>query len=184
MAITLTYFGQTSLPVEIEGLTPDWAKGKSLSDIERFEIFHGNQKIPLAELFSVSGGAGDERFELNGDLARVHWVGAHMRSGQIHVHGAVGRHPGSEMRGGEIRVEGDAADCVGCEMRGGLIHVRGNAGHLVGGAYRGSERGMRGGTIVVDGNVGDEVGLLMQKGTIVVGGRVGNMTGFDMTDGT
>ena len=47
MSIKLTYRGETSVPVEIEGLTPDWACDKSLAEIERFEIFHGNRKLPL-----------------------------------------------------------------------------------------------------------------------------------------
>jgi formylmethanofuran dehydrogenase subunit C len=184
MSITLTYRGETSIPVEIEGLTPDWACEKSLAEIERFEIFHGNRKLPLAEMFTVTGDAADRRFDFEGNLAGVHWIGAHMRTGQIHVHGPVGRHIGSEMRGGEIRVEGDAGGWVGCEMRGGFIHIQGNAGHLVGAAYRGSAQGMRGGTIIVDGNAGNEIGLSMQKGVIAIGGHAGDMIGFNIAGGT
>jgi formylmethanofuran dehydrogenase subunit C len=184
MAITLTYRGETSVPVEIEGLTPDWARDKSLPEIERFEIFHGNRKTPLAEMFSVAGDAGDKRLDFVGNLSGVHWIGAHMRTGQVNVNGPAGRHIGSEMRGGEIRIEGDAGGWVGCEMRGGFIHVQGNAGHLVGAAYRGSAQGMRGGTIVVDGNAGNEIGLSMQNGLIAIGGEAADMIGFNMTDGT
>src|SRR5262245_12900206 len=129
MSLTLTYIGQTSLPVEIEGLTPDWAADKSLAEIERFEIFHGNQKLPLAEMFKVGGDAADQRFDLAGNLAGVHWIGAQMKSGQIHIHGSAGRHVGSEMAGGEICVESNASDWLGAEMHGGLIHVKGNAAH-------------------------------------------------------
>ena len=64
MSIKLVYRGETSAPVEIEGLTPDWACGKSLAEIERFEIFHGNCKIPLAEMFAVFGDAADKRLDL------------------------------------------------------------------------------------------------------------------------
>ncbi len=63
MTLTLTYQGQTSVPVEIEGLTPDWASDKSLAEIEKFEIFHGNRRIPLAEMFSVSGDPRDKQFD-------------------------------------------------------------------------------------------------------------------------
>src|SRR5213592_3716074 len=106
MPLKLTYRTETSVPVEIEGLTPDWACDKSLAEIERFEIFHGNRKLPLAEMFSVSGDSTDKIFHFEGNLAGVHWIGAHMRSGQIHTHGPGGRHLGSEMRDGEIRVHG------------------------------------------------------------------------------
>lgn len=184
MSITLTYRGETSVPVEAEGLTPDWAFDKSLAEIEQFEIFHGNRRVLLAELFSVVGDAADKRFDFEGDLSGVHWIGAHMRSGRIHIHGPAGRHIGSELRGGEIHVEGDAGGWIGCEMRGGLIHVQGNAGHQLGAAYRGSAKGMRGGTIIVDGSAGNEIGLAMKQGVIAIGGQAGDMIGFNMTGGT
>lgn len=184
MSLTLTYIGRTSLPVEIEGLTPDWAGDKSLAEIERFEIFHGNQKLPLAEMFKVSGDAADWRFDFEGNLAGVHWIGAQMKSGQIHIHGPAGRHVGSEMAGGEIRIEGDTGDWLGAEMHGGLIHVKGNAAHQVGAAYRGSAKGMTGGTILVDGDAGNEIGLRMRRGTIAIGGAAGDMIGFNMLAGT
>ncbi len=184
MSIKLFYRAETSVPVEVEGLTPDWACDKSLAEIEKFEIFHGNRKLPLAEMFEVSGDPSDKRFDFEGNLAGVHWIGAHMRSGQIHVHGPAGRHIGSELRGGEVHVQGDAGGWVGCEMRGGMIHIHGNAGHLVGAAYRGSPQGMAGGTIFVDGDAGNEIGLSMAAGTIAIVGSAGDMLGFNMLDGT
>ncbi len=184
MTLTLTFSTASSLPVEIEGLTPDWAIGKKLVEIERFEILHGNQKLPLAELFKVAGDPADGRFKFSGDLAGVHWIGAHMCVGEIHVDGPGGRHIGSRMRGGKIRVDGDAGDWVGAEMHGGLIHVGGNAGQLLGAAYPGSARGMTGGTILVEGDVGNEVGQAMRRGMIAVGGRVGDMLGANMLGGT
>jgi formylmethanofuran dehydrogenase subunit C len=184
MPLRLTYRAATSVPVEVEGLTPDWACDKSLGIIERFEVFHGNCKLPLAEMFAVSGDAGDKRFEFEGNLAGVHWIGAHMQSGQIHIHGRAGRHLGSEMEGGEIIVDGDAGGWVGAEMHGGFIHVRGSAGHLVGAAYRGSRKGMTGGTLLIDGDAGNEVGHTMRRGTIAIGGTAGDMLGFNMIAGT
>ncbi|MDB5389705.1 MAG: Formylmethanofuran dehydrogenase subunit [Planctomycetaceae bacterium] len=184
MTLKLSYHGVTSVPVEVEGLTPDWACDKSLAEIERFEIFHGNRKIPLTEMFRVSGGASDKHFEFEGNLSGVHWIGAHMTTGRIDILGPAGRHIGSEMRGGEIYVEGNAGGWTGAEMHGGFIHVRGNAGHLVGAAYRGSAKGMTGGTIIIDGNAGNEIGLTMRRGLIAVGGSTGDMIGFNMIAGT
>ncbi len=184
MALTLAYHGVTSVPVEIEGFTPDWACDKSLAEIERFEIFHGNCKIPLAEMFAVKGDPGDKRFDFEGNLSGVHWIGAQLASGQIYIHGPAGRHIGSEMTGGEIHVYGDAKGWVGAEMKRGLIHVKGNAGHLVGSSYRGSAKGMTGGTILVDGNAGNEVGCTMRRGLIAIGGAAGDMVGFNMIAGT
>ncbi len=184
MALKLKYVGDTKVPVEVEGLTPDWACDKSLAEIERFAIFDGNRKIQLADLFSVTGDASDKRFDFEGDLTGVHWIGAHMASGQIHIHGSAGRHIGSSMTGGEIRVAGNAGGWVGAEMQGGSIHVQGDAGHLVGAAYRGSAKGMTGGTILIGGNVGNEVGLTMRRGLIAVAGSAGDMIGFNMIAGT
>ena len=184
MSLTLTYKAETSVPVEIEGLTPTWANGKTLAEIGRFDIYHGNEKLPLGEMFDVEGDASDLRFDIHGDLSGVHWIGAQMSEGEIEVHGPAGRHVGSEMTGGTIHVDGDARGWVGAEMRGGLIHIRGNGGHLVGAAYRGSPKGMTGGTILVDGDVGNEVGLTMRRGMIAVGGRAGDMLGFNMIAGT
>jgi formylmethanofuran dehydrogenase subunit C len=184
MAIRLTPRAETSVPVEIEGFTPDWACDKSISEIERFEIFHGNCKIPLAEMFQVTGDASDKCFEFEGNLAGVHWIGAHMSSGTVRVLGPAGRHVGSQMRGGEIVVEAGAGGWVGAEMHRGLIRIKGNAGHLTGAAYRGSSKGMTGGTILVSGNAGNEIGLTMRRGLVVIGGSTGDMVGFNMIAGT
>lgn len=184
MALRLSYFGETSVPVEIEGFTPDWACDKTLAEIEKFEIFHGNQKLPLAEMFKITGDASDKQFDFEGNLYGVHWIGAQMASGSIHVHGPAGRHVGSEMKGGQIQVDGDARGWVGAEMHGGRIHIHGNAGHLTGAAYRGSARGMTGGTILIDGNAGNEIGHTMRRGLIAIGGTAGDMLGFNMIAGT
>ena len=61
MPLVLQYNAQTAVPVEIEGLVPNAVRDKPLAEIERLEIFHGNQKLPLAEFFSVSGDPGDGR---------------------------------------------------------------------------------------------------------------------------
>ncbi len=184
MTLKLTYTEQTSVPVEIEGITPDVVRQLSLADIEKLEIYHGNVKLPLAEMFQVSGDPSDSRMELEGDLSGVHWIGAGMIDGEIQVQGSAGRHVGAEMRGGRIDVAGDAGGWVGAEMRKGLVHVRGNGGHLVGSAYRGSIRGMTGGTILIEGDAGNEVGLTMRRGMIAVGGKCGDVPGFNMIAGS
>ena len=182
--LTLRYKADTSVPVEVEGLTPSAVRGLSLEEIKRFELFHGNRKVPLAEFFDVSGDPTDARLEFEGNLAGVHWIGAQMSEGEIHVHGNAGRHVGSEMTGGVIHVHGNASDWVGGEMHGGLIHVRGSAGHLVGSAYRGSTKGMTGGTILIGGAAGNEVGLTLRRGLVAIGGACGDFVGANMIAGT
>ncbi len=184
MPLTLQYQAQTSVPVEVEGIVPNLLCDKSLAEIQRLEIFHGNRPLPLAELFHISGDASDGRLEFEGALAGVHWIGAHMTEGVIHVAGDAGRHVGSEMTGGEIHVRGDAGDWLGGEMHGGLIRVQGSAGNLVGSAYRGSSRGMTGGTIAIDGNAGSEIGHAMRRGLLAVGGAGGDFAGVNLIAGT
>ena len=183
MTLLLKYKGQSSVPVEIEGVTPELVRGMSLTEIEKIEVFHGNRKVPFAEFFDVSGSSSDSEMIFEGDLSGVHWIGAGMNAGVVRVNGDAGRHVGSEMTGGEIHVHGDAGDWVGGEMHGGLIHVRGRAGHLVGAAYRGSRRGMTRGTILIDGDVGNELGHSIRRGAIVVGGGAGDCAGFNMIAG-
>jgi formylmethanofuran dehydrogenase subunit C len=184
MSLQLAYKADTSVPVEVEGLLPHALRDKSLAEIERFEIFHGNEKRPLGDFFTISGSADDGRMDFEGDLAGVHWIGSGLTEGVIHVEGNAGRHVGSEMSGGEIHVSGNADDWVGGEMHGGLIHVRGRAGHLIGSAYRGSKRGMTGGTILIHGEVGNEVGHTMRRGLIAIGGGCGDFVGISMIAGT
>jgi formylmethanofuran dehydrogenase subunit C len=184
MPLQLSYHGQTAIPVEVEGLVPQRVRSMPLAEIEKFPIFHGNEKLPLAEFFRVTGNPDDGRMEFTGSLAGVHWIGAHLAEGSIRVDGSAGRHLGSEMTGGEIHVSGDAGDWVGGEMHGGLIHVRGRAGHLIGAAYRGSRRGMTGGTILIGGDVGNEIGHTMRRGLLAVGGDCGDFAGINMIAGT
>lgn len=183
MALTLTYTGQTAIPVEVEGLLPTALRDTSIKEIELFEIFHGNRRSPLGEFFDMSGSMDDGELVFDGDLSGVHWIGAGMDSGTIRVVGDAGRHVGSQMTGGEIYVEGNAGDWVGGEMHGGFIHIQGGAGHLIGAAYRGSARGMTGGTILIGGDVGNEIGHTMRRGMLAVGGNCGDMTGFNMIAG-
>lgn len=184
MPLRLKLRTSSSIPLEVEGITPDSVGGKTLAEIEKLEMFQGNLRLSLGEFFAVSGDASDGVMEWEGDLAGVHWIGAKMTSGKIVVAGNCGRHLGSEMRGGEIHVQGNAGDWVGGEMQGGCIHVRGSAGHLVGAAYRGSAVGMTNGTILIGGDAGNEIGHTMRRGLIAIGGSVGDLAGFNMLAGT
>jgi formylmethanofuran dehydrogenase subunit C len=184
MALTLSYEAQTTVPVEIEGVVPDRLWDKTRAEIGHLEVFLGNKKLPLAELFRIEGDLSDGRIDFEGDLRGVHYIGYGMTEGEIHVHGNAGRHVGGEMHGGTIHVEGDAGDWVGGEMHGGVIQVKGSAGHLIGAAYRGSKKGMTGGTILIGGDVGNEIGAAMRRGMLAVGGACGDAAGFSMIAGS
>ncbi len=184
MTLRLIFKAETTIPVDMDGLSPEKVQGLSVSEVEQLPVFWGNRRVPLGELFSVDGNTEGGRIDFEGDLSGVHRIGAGMAAGVIRVFGGAGRHVGSEMTGGYIEVRGDAGDWLGAEMRGGVMHVLGSAGDCVGAAYRGSAKGMTGGTIVVEGNAGDEVGAAMRRGTIAVGGQAGQMPGMNMLAGT
>ncbi|MFN9720643.1 MAG: formylmethanofuran dehydrogenase subunit C [Planctomycetota bacterium] len=184
MPLTLTLHQPPAQLLEVEGLTPDWTRGRSLTEIERFEVFEGNRRLPLAEFFHVSGDAADECINFSGDLSRVHWIGAQMATGRIHIDGPAGRHVGSQMRGGRLIAGGHCGDYAGTEMIGGSLEIHGNAGALTGGAYRGSTKGMTGGTIIVHGQTGDECGAFMRRGMIAIAGSCGDFPGYHMIAGT
>lgn len=184
MTLCMTLRRATSVPLEVEGITPDVTAGKTLAEIERMPVYEGNVQAALGDFFQVQGDPSDRRHRWEGDLRGVHWIGAGMTDGQIVIEGSAGRHVGSQMRGGTILVLGDVSDWVGAEMRGGLIRVQGRAGHLVGSAYRGSPRGMTGGTICIAGDAGNEIGHSLRRGLIAIGGGIGDLAGMNMLAGS
>ena len=184
MPITLERCTATTVPLEVDGVLPSAFLGRSLAEIERLPVQHGNRQEALAEFFTITGSADDGGCVWRGDLRGVHRIGERMTEGWLRVEGDVGRHVGALMRGGRIDVSGSASDWLGAEMRGGAIHVRGSAGRCAGGAYIGSTRGMNGGVILIDGDCGDEVGHTLRRGLIAIGGRAGAFAAINMVAGT
>jgi formylmethanofuran dehydrogenase subunit C len=184
MSLTVSPSVTSSLPVDLDGMIPDRLRNRTLGEIERLEILVGNRRVPLAELFRVSGEPSDGRLLFEGDFTGVHRIGRWMGSGEIRIHGDAGRHLGAEMTGGMIAVEGHVGDWAGSEMKGGLIRITGSAGHHLGAAYPGSRRGMTDGAILVDGAAGNDAGRSMRRGLVAVGGSCGDHAGFGMIAGT
>lgn len=97
MPLTIELTAKTSVPLEVEGITPCRVRELDVAAIERLEIFEGNNAPQLADFFRVSGNADDGEIIFKGELSGVHWIGTKMSSGQITIEGNVGRHVGSEM---------------------------------------------------------------------------------------
>jgi formylmethanofuran dehydrogenase subunit C len=182
--LKLRYKGTSLIPVEAECLTPDALAGKSVTEIAKLPLQHGNARVPLAELFDVSGPADDGELAIEGDCSRVKWIGARMTRGRLTVDGDAGMHLGAEMAGGEIHLRGNAAEWLGAQMRGGLIHIDGSAADHAGGAYPGSRAGMRGGVLLIEGNAGREAGNTMRRGLIAVGKDCGQFAGASLVAGS
>jgi formylmethanofuran dehydrogenase subunit C len=183
VTLTLTLREAPAAPLNAEAVCPDRLAGLSRPEIERLELWHGNRRATLGELFAVSG-AGAQDVRVVGDLVRVAGLGASMTGGRLTLAGSAGPHVGAGMRGGELMVEGDVGDWAGAEMRGGRLIVWGSAGHRLGGAYAGTSAGMRGGEILVHGDAGEEAGAALRRGLIAVAGRVGAATGLSALAGT
>jgi formylmethanofuran dehydrogenase subunit C len=184
MALVLTQQVETTIPIEVQGITPDRLQGNSVKQIAGLPIWHGRQQLELGEVFKVSGSMDDATIIWDGNLKPVHWIGAGMEAGNVQIETDAGRHVGSQMSGGEISANASVSDFLGAEMSGGLIRVAGNAGDLVGGNNPGSKFGMNRGSIFVGGDVGKGAGQSMRRGTIAIGGDTGELTGWNMLAGT
>lgn len=174
-------------PIDAGVVSPDAFKGLSLRRIRGLEVWEGNAKKKLLDLFVTKVGPSKSKeltIVLRGDVRRVRRIGKAMSFGRIVVEGDVGMYLGENMKGGEITVRGDAGSWLGMGMSDGTIKVRGNVGDYIGSAYRGTTRGMKGGTIVVHGNAGNEIGSFMRGGIIRVRGKAGQFPGSRMKKGT
>ena len=176
------------LPIDAECISPDAFAEKSVNEIAVLQVWEGNRKRTLGDLFKIEQRADTSSEEatirISGDVSEVRRIGAKMSMGRIIVEGGAGMHLGEEMKGGNITVTGNAASWAGSMMKNGTIEIKGDAGDYIGAAYRGSTEGMGGGEIIIHGNAGNEVGCFMRKGTIKVYGNVGQFVGIHMRNGT
>ena len=185
-SIRLTLKHAPALRLDARGLTPAALAGLNSAAIERIELAHGNQLLPLAEFFSVAlaDGDGDEEVVFDGDLSRVDHIGWQLAAGRIVVTGSVGDYLGGCMTAGELIVHGDAGALAACEMAGGKLTVKGSVSDFAASTLAGSMDGMRGGQFIVGGNAGERFGDRMRRGTAIVFGDVGDFAASRMVAGT
>ncbi|WP_455277831.1 formylmethanofuran dehydrogenase subunit C [[Eubacterium] cellulosolvens] len=176
------------VPVDAPDLNPDSIVGKSLKEICNIEIWEGNRKINLCEIFDVNGEQVNEIQELNiriiGNVSKVKRIGQNMSGGNIQIDGNAGMYIGNKMKDGSIIVSGNAGSWLGASMLGGRIEVKGNTGDFVGASYRGKSEGMKGGMILIHGGAGNEIGCWMKGGIIQVMGNSESYPGMHMKNGT
>jgi formylmethanofuran dehydrogenase subunit C len=210
--IKLTLKKKPKFPLEAETITPDKFSGKSVADIKKLIVYHGNEEKIIGDFFHVSGGGGevnDTKIIIDGDLSNVKRIGEKMTAGEIVINGNVGMHVGNNMSGGKILVNGNADDWAGAMLKGGELEITGDAGHYVGAAYRGFWKGMENGLIKVHGKIGNEaltwvngskpakrfptlicgsagsfLGIHSHGGTIIVEGDCDRCIGADQIRGT
>jgi len=203
---------ESEFPLEADVISPDQFTGKTLTDIKKLTVFHGNEEKSLGDFFDISGKSGeiaDLKVVIEGNLSNVKRIGEKMSAGEIVVNGDVGMHVGNQMTGGKILINGNADDWAGAMLNGGELEITGDAGHYVGAAYRGFWKGMQNGTIKVHGKIGDEaltwvngskpgkrfptlicgsagslLGIHSHGGTIIVEGDCNRCAGADQVRGT
>jgi formylmethanofuran dehydrogenase subunit C len=127
----------------------------------------------LKDLFFVSGDPSDEEIVWEGDLRRVHNIGAETTRGRTTVRGPSGLGLGRGMAGGTIEAFGEAGDEAGAMMRGGVLWVHGGVGDRAASSDLGFRKGMRGGTFVIEGDAGDDLARGIRRGTVFVQGACG-----------
>ena len=185
--ITLIPKHVSKLPIEGKNISPDVFAKKSAKEIAALEMYEGNRKLSIGDLFDIkvdNSSSEELTIKIEGNVSTVRNIGFRMSMGQVIVDGDVGMHLGEEMSGGSITVSGNAGSWAGSQMKGGNIEIKGNAGDYIGAAYRGSTKGMKGGKVIIHGNAGHEVGNHMNDGLIKILGDVGLFAGIHMVNGT
>ncbi|MFX0188131.1 MAG: formylmethanofuran dehydrogenase subunit C [Candidatus Hodarchaeota archaeon] len=184
---------QTIFPLEAESISPDHFAGKTINEIKKLIVYHGNEQSTIGAYFDVSGKSGDANeliIIIDGDLSNVKRIGEKMSGGEIVINGNVGMHVGNQMKGGKIVVNGDADDWAGAMLKGGELEINGDAGNYVGAAYRGFWKGMENGIIKVNGKVGHEAMLWARsskgakKFPMLICGEAGAFLGIHNHGGT
>jgi formylmethanofuran dehydrogenase subunit C len=172
-----------TLRVDLRSLSPAALAELSADAVARFGVWHGNESLPLGELFTITAHA-DGELLFEGDLSKLDRIGWQMGSGRIRIEGSAGDYLAAGMSGGEVAVSGNAGLLAACEMSGGTLTIGGNAGDHAASALPGSMDGMRGGTLVVRGNAGARFGDRMRRGTALVFGNAGDFIASRMVAGT
>ena len=183
--IVLTPLRDFQFPIIAECISPDMFQGKSIAEVAALEVWEGNKKKQLGDLFKIEETAAETpNITINGDVSKVRHIGMGMKSGEIIINGNAGMHTGEKMAGGKITINGDAGGWAGADMKNGLLEIMGNASDYLASPYRGSSTGMRGGNIIVHGNVGINSAVFMHGGVIKILGSAGQFLGFRMCNGT
>ncbi|MCG5076113.1 formylmethanofuran dehydrogenase subunit C [Paraburkholderia tagetis] len=185
--ITLRVKTAPALRIDARSLLPAALASLSDSEVARLPLWHGTERIALADLFDVrmqTTPDAEACIAFEGDLRRFDRVGCALDGGAIVVEGDVGDLAGAQMSAGTLAVRGSSGAFAACEMAGGRIEIGGNTGDFAGAALPGSMDGMRGGTLIVRGHAGERFGDRMRRGTALVFGNAGAFAASRMVAGT
>lgn len=169
--------------LDMSRIVPGLLAALPIIEIERLDVGTSRIGVKLADLFTVTGGAGDA-LAIEGGSDRLDFVGASHGGGTIVVEGDVGAYAGWRMSSGRLDIRGKAGPWLASGLSGGLVSVAGDAGDYLGAPRAGERFGMAGGTVVVAGNAGARAGDRMRRGTIIARGKCGPLAGARIMGGT
>ncbi len=169
--------------VDMSPLVCQSLEGKTVSEIAEIPLQSGKARIPVYELFDISG-TDTDHIVIEDSSEKLDFIGKELEQGSITVKGDAGAYLGLSMKNGSIEVDGDTGIFSACEMKNGLLTINGNAGDFLGGALIGNKQGMKGGTVLVKGDAGERVGDHMRRGMILIEGDAGDYCGSRMIAGT
>jgi formylmethanofuran dehydrogenase subunit C len=169
--------------VDLSPLTPDGLRDVGVRDIPRIELASGNRRIPVGDLFDLTGGDASEMVIRNA-TTKLDFIGHAMSFGAMTVEGDAGAYVGLGMRGGRLHVTGNAGPWAASGLSDGTIEIDGDAGDFVGGALPGDMRGMSGGLVTIRGKAGERVGDRLRRGVVIIEGDAGPYLGSRMIAGT
>lgn len=181
--LTFKLVQQPEVDVDLSPLTPDGLAGKTLKAIRNIKLDASGRKVPVGDLFEVTGGD-KQHIQIRRCSSRLTHIGKAMMQGSIEIHGQAGDYLGRHMQGGRISVHGDAADWAASGMRSGRIDISGDAGDYLGAAPPGERFGMVNGLVTVWGSAGARIGDRMRRGQILVCRNAGDYIGSRMVAGT
>lgn len=182
-ALTFTLKQETAQRVDMSPLVCQLLKDVSIDDIAVIELQNGKRKIPVSELFYISG-ADTQNIVIKNSFAKLDFIAKDLQDGSITVEGEAGAYLAMGMKSGTVTVNGDVGLYAACEMKNGLLTIQGNVGDFLGAALPGNKQGMKGGTVLVKGNVGQRAGDHMRRGTMLIEGCAGDYCGSRMIAGT
>jgi formylmethanofuran dehydrogenase subunit C len=169
--------------LDLSPLTPQNLAGKTVDEIERFEVGTTRVRVTAGDVFRIRNGD-PATIVLEGGGSRFDRVGMGMTEGSIRVDGEVGVEAGRLMSGGRLTIRGDAGPFAGSRMKGGALTIEGDAGQRLGGPLSGETVGMSGGVLHVRGDAGERAGDRLRRGVILIEGRAGAYAGSRMIAGT
>lgn len=185
--ITLHLKHQPVLRIDARTLLPVSLAALAAGEIERLPLWHGTERLALADLFDVhidDASSNTLGLMFAGDLRRFDRIGWKMDGGELIVEGNAGDLTGAQMTAGTLVVSGDSGSFTACELAGGRIEIAGNTGDFAAAALPGDMDGMRGGALIVRGNAGERFGDRMRRGTALVFGNAGAFAASRMVAGT